>query len=223
MPLAKEEINRKLLHILSGSLIPLGIFYLPRLSGVDWRLPAGILGGMLAVSVVVEFARFRVPAVQRLFYAVAGSALRSEENRRLTGATYIYASSFLCAVAFARRADIACMALSIFVLGDAAAAIVGQAFGRTRIGKKSLEGTLACFATCMILFYAVFPFVPGLMEPWGGHMPVMVALAASVATAVLELFPVRLSRSLTVNDNLVVPLVAGAVMLLLDRFVLMGS
>ncbi|MBD3241832.1 MAG: hypothetical protein GF331_14685 [Chitinivibrionales bacterium] len=223
MPLAREEINRKLLHILSGSLIPLGIFYLPRLPGVDWRLPAGILGGMLAFSVAVEFARFHVPAVQRLFYAVAGSALRAEEDRRLTGATYIYASSFLCAVVFAQRLDIACMALSVFVLGDAAAAVVGQAFGRIRIGKKSLEGTLACFATCMLLFYAVFPFVPGLMKPWGGLMPLLVAMAASATTAVLELFPVRITQSLTINDNLVVPLATGGVMLALHRFVVTGG
>ncbi len=223
MPLAREEINRKLLHILSGSLIPLGIFYLPELPGADWRLPAVILGSMLVVSVAVELARFRVPAIQRLFYAVAGPAMRSDENRRLTGATYIYASSFLCAVVFAHRPDIACMALSAFVLGDAAAAIVGQSFGRIKIGKKSLEGTLACFATCMVLFYGVFPFLPGLMTPWGGAMPVLVALVASVTTAVLELFPVRITRRLTVNDNLVVPLAAGVAMILLDRFVLTGS
>jgi len=213
MALSREEINRKLLHIVSGSLIPLGIFYLPWIEGIKRWVPAGILGGILVVFLAVEFARLRWPSMQRLFYAVAGHSLRSEESQRLTGATYIFASAFLCSVVFMHRPDIAFMVLSMFVLGDAVAALVGQAWGRIRIGKKSLEGSLGCFLLCLGLFYLAFPFVPGLLDAWGGHMPLAIALFASLATTLLELFPIRLPGRVVLNDNLTVPVATGVLML----------
>ncbi len=212
VPLSKAEVNRKLLHILSGSLIPAGIFYLPRLLGVSVWFPALLLGAIAVVMVGVEAARMRVPAVQRLFCALAGGAMRSDEQRRMTGATYIFASGLICALAFVHQPHVAFMALAMFILGDAAAALVGQSMGRVRINGKTLEGSLGCLAVCLVLCFAVFPVVPGLLEAWQGRLPWPVAVAAAVTTTVLELFPVRLSAKLTLNDNLTVPLLAGLVM-----------
>ncbi len=213
MTLSRQEVNRKLLHVLSGSLIPLGIFYLPWLEGIGPAIPAAILGVILTAFLAVEFARLRWPPMQRLFFSMAGHALRKEESTKLTGATYIFASAFLCSLVFMDRPDIAAMVLCMFVLGDAAAALVGQAWGRIRIGGKSLEGSLGCFALCVALFYGAFPFMPGLLEAWGGRMPLVVVLVTSLATTLLELFPVRLPGRVVLNDNLTVPVVTGLLML----------
>jgi dolichol kinase len=209
----REEINRKLLHVLSGSLIPGGIFYLPMVPGLHPATPAVLLGVLLAVALAVEAMRFHVPWVQRTFYAAAGGALRPEEERRITGATYIFASGFLCALLFYRAPHLACMALSMFILGDAAAALVGLSIGRIRIGDKTLEGTLACFLVCLLLCVAVFPLLPRLLDSWGGRMPVLLAVTAALCTALLELFPLRISHRTVLNDNLTVPVLTGLVML----------
>jgi dolichol kinase len=107
------------------------------------------------------------------------------------------------------------MALSMFILGDAVAAIVGLGMGRISVAGKTLEGSAACFLLCLTLLVGAYPLVPGLLDAWGGRLAFPVVLAAALSTTVLELFPVRLGPRLVINDNLTVPLVTGALMLVL--------
>ena len=70
------------------------------------------------------------------FFNLFGSMMRTQEETQLTGATYIIAGSFICSCisltsdAFAASAFIS---LCLFVLGDAAAALCGKAFGRVKV------------------------------------------------------------------------------------------
>lgn len=212
MALRKEEINRKLLHLIA-LLMPAGIFYIPYLFSLNYFISVGILGGLLVGSVIIEHLRFKNPAVQKLFYAVAGSMLREEEAKSTTGSTYVIGAALLCSILFRSHPQIAFMVLFMFILGDAVAAIVGMSIGRIKIGKKSLEGSLACFTMCMVLFLGVFPFFPGILEQWGGKIPLMVAVGTSLAITVFELIPLRISKNLIINDNLAVPVIAGFTML----------
>ncbi len=212
MSLTKEEINRKLLHILSGCTIPAGILYIPRIPGVSESLPMIILGVMLILSIVTEYVRFNVPAVQKIFVSLVGTMLRTEEDKKLTGSTYIFASSFICTLLFAKQPHISFMVLNLFILGDAVAAIAGLSIGRIRIGKKSLEGSLACFILCLFLFFAVYPFVPLLLDEWQGRVPVPLIFITALCITVFELIPIRLSKNLILNDNLTVPIIAGFAM-----------
>ncbi len=212
MHLTKEEINRKLLHILSGCGIPAGILYIPLIPGASPQLPKIILGVLLFLSLTLEIIRFKVPAFHKFYFSMAGSMMRKEEDKKLTGATWIFASAFICTLLFPKTPQISCIVINLFILGDAIAAVVGLSMGRIKIGKKSLEGTLACFFLCLALFYLVFPHVPLLLDPWGGKTPLLFVLIVSLSVAVLELFPIRLSKTLTINDNLYVPVVVGAIM-----------
>ncbi|MBD3393672.1 MAG: hypothetical protein GF418_16210 [Chitinivibrionales bacterium] len=224
MALTSEEISRKVLHIFSGAIIPAGILYLP-VAARAGRLPSGIapsaypvivLAAVLAIFLVVEFVRLRVGSMQKVFTACFGTMLRREESGTMTGATYIVMSSLICSVLFLHRPAIAFMSLSTFIWGDAVAAVVGLSVGRIRIGSKSLEGSLACFTMCLIMYVALFPRVPLLLDSWGGTLPVAMSLCASLCTTLLELVPVRLARRFDINDNLTVPVATGLLILLLD-------
>ncbi|MDD5674730.1 MAG: hypothetical protein PHC61_11240 [Chitinivibrionales bacterium] len=217
MKLTKEEIQRKILHCFTGTLVPGAIFYLPFYKLLPMRAIILIIALFLAASLMIELARVRVPIVQKFFYKWFGHMLRPEEKYKITGSTYIAASALICALLFHRHPDIIAMALCLFVLGDAIAAIVGISIGRIKIGKKSLEGSLACFVLCMILFVAVFPFVPHLLDTWTGHIPFVTALIVALLVTVLELFPLKLSKTITLNDNLTVPVIAGLALLILQR------
>lgn len=215
MGLRKEEITRKLLHLFA-LLMPIGIFYMPR-----WSLPeylaAGILAFLLTGSVIIESLRFRVPVIQKLFFRFFGSMLREEESSKTTGSTYVIGAALLCSILFRNHPHISFMVLSLFILGDAIAAIVGLSIGRIRIGKKSLEGSAACFLLCMVLFYGVFPFVPELLNQWDGKVPVTIAVVTSLAVTLFELIPLRIAPKIVINDNLAVPVIAGCIMLGLSR------
>lgn len=212
MTLTKEEINRKLLHILSGCFIPLGILYTPKIPNIPNNLPMMILGILLLWFIAIEIIRFKIPAFQKLFFSLAGSMLRQEEDKKFTGATYIFASAFLCTILFYKQPYISFMVISMFILGDAAAAVTGLSIGRIRIGKKSLEGSLACFFLCLIMFFGVFPRVPLLLDDWRGQVPLPLIFITSLSVAVLELVPFRITKNFIINDNLYVPVITGAIM-----------
>jgi dolichol kinase len=147
--------------------------------------------------------------VQKLFFSTVGGMLRKEESKSLTGATWIFISAFLCALLFRDDPHIAFMALSMFILGDAIAAVVGLSMGRIKIGKKSLEGALANFFLSLVLMTVVFPSLPQLLSSWNGVMPMAIAVVAALSTTLFELFPIRLGSKVVINDNLIVPIITG--------------
>ena len=223
MALRKEEITRKLLHLFA-LLMPAGIFYLPHDKlkeafgfNVHYAVPVGILAFLVVGSVVVETLRFRMPAVQKVFYFCFGHLLRQEESAKVTGSTYVIGAALICSLLFVAFPHISLMVLTLFILGDAIAAIVGLSVGRIKIGKKSLEGSAACFALCMILFYALFPHLPWVLDTWGGRVSLPIAIAASLSITIFELIPLKITKKLVINDNLAVPVITGGIMLLMEK------
>jgi dolichol kinase len=221
MALAREEILRKVLHVFSGALIPAAIFYIPhyleqtgRLSdGVAaWVYPVIILSIVLAVFLVIEALRLHSPHAGRLFNRFFGSMLRKTEASTATGATYICASALLCSILFRHQPQVAFIALSTFIWGDGIAAIVGQAFGRIKIGKKSLEGSLACFGLSVLVLTLLFPALPGLLDSWGGRISMPLVLLTAACITIFELIPMRITPKFVINDNLAVPVITGFVM-----------
>jgi dolichol kinase len=219
MALKKEEVWRKVLHFIFGTIIPLGILYIPWYAEKQgwnvvqpWTLPPLILGVFLAGFILVESLRFRVPAIQNLVQKIGGKFLRKEESKKTTGATYINASALICSVLFRNHPHVSFMVIATFVWGDAVAALVGQSMGRTKIGSKSLEGSLACLTLCLVSFLGVFPHVPLLLDKWSGTITMAITIVASLCVTVLELVPMRITKKLTINDNLIVPVITGIVM-----------
>lgn len=206
--LPKEEISRKLLHLLA-LIMPTGIFYFTTFFHTSWVLPSILLGIAFFGSAIVERIRFVNPKIQALFYKFFGSMLRKEESFKITGSTWIIGSAFICSIIFRNEPYISFIVLTLFILGDAVAAIVGMKYGRIKIGKKSLEGSLACFLLCMVFFLFVFPIVPGLLESYGGKIPIEVAVSISLIITLLELIPLYVTRNFIINDNLAVPIIAG--------------
>ncbi|MBN1129489.1 MAG: hypothetical protein JXA71_10910 [Chitinispirillaceae bacterium] len=215
MKLSKEEIRRKLLHLFA-LLMPVSIFYAPQLSFHPVIVP-GVLGTLFIASVLVELIRFKVPHAQKLFFKMFGSMLRREEHFKITGSTWVIGAAFLCSILFRSHTHIAFMALVLFILGDAAAALVGISIGRIKIGSKSLEGSIACFLLCIALFYLVFPHIPGLLDAVEEKRnPILMAVTAFVIT-LFELIPLRIHPKVIINDNLAVPVIAGYVMVGMEK------
>jgi diacylglycerol kinase (CTP) len=222
MGLKKVEVGRKMLHFIFGTVIPLGIFYLPLYAEnkswkvvAYWLYPSTILAVFFVLFVAAEFLRRTVPAVADLFGKWFSGVLRNDEAQRITGATYICASSLICSIVFRNHPHISFMVIAAFIWGDAVAALVGQSIGRVKIGGKTLEGSIACFVLCLCFFGLVFPHVPFLLDAWNGSMPPALAVMASLCITILELFPLRLMARFEVNDNLLVPVVTGALMIFL--------
>lgn len=182
------ELGRKAIH-LGTFVIPVWIAVVP-----EPLCHRGLLFAFVAV-LTTDLLRLHWGPFGRFVHVRIGAYLRPRERQRLTSVHYLTAAALLLAW-IAPRA-IAATALGFLVLGDAAAALVGERWGRRRWGRKSIEGSVACFAGCVAAGALFMPQHLGA-----------VLVAAAVATAV-EALPSR------VNDNLSVPIAAAMTLWLL--------
>ncbi len=183
-----KELLRKTTH-LAGFFIPLIYIVLDK--------PKMILiaGAFVGIAVIVELLKWVSESFRELFFRFFEFILRRHERKgAITGATYYIIGTFLCIVIFDK--NIAIVSVFFIVLGDTAAALVGKAWGRIKlIGRKSLEGSAACFIVCAVI--SVFWIDP------------VIGITGAFVATLAELLPMR------IDDNLTVPIISGAVMQLM--------
>ncbi len=185
-----KHIGRKFYH-LTGGIGLLSLYYVLN------RESALIFYAVLFLVVLaVEIARLAVPAFNRFMFARFGSFIRRSEVNKLTGtAPYVLGVGLSL---FFYRLEVATAAICFLAFGDVAATTVGERYGKTKIGGKSLEGTAAFILAALCAGFLLYPVGVQLM-------PLVIIIGAVVAAGV-ELIP------LPVNDNLVIPVVSGGVM-----------
>lgn len=204
--LTKEEINRKLLHGLAV-VLPVSIFYGPDLFDVSRVFACFLIGFLFATSLAIEIMRLNHSAFGGWFHRFFGSMMREKESSQMTGATYVLAGSVLCSLISLyseSAAAAAFMGLTLFILGDAVAALVGKAVGRIKVGSKTVEGALGCYFLCVALAAFLFPRLPAFLADWGGQLSLFQILGISAAVSLLEFFPIKIGK-VVLNDNLYVP------------------
>ncbi|MFB3886516.1 MAG: diacylglycerol/polyprenol kinase family protein [Thermodesulfobacteriota bacterium] len=180
------EIKRKIVH-LATLIIPVGYALTSEDTALLFLLPLFL--GCLSIDLLRHYHSGMASLFQKYFF---GRVLREEEKRSLMGSTYFLFSSVLTILLFPK--SIAIVSLLILILSDTAGALVGKSIGRVRIFGKTLEGSGAFFLCALVIVWSY----PQLNRLSG-------SLAALGAT-VIEALPIR------VDDNLSIPIVAGAVM-----------
>ena len=184
-PAVRQEVGRKLLHLATG-VLPATIAWAP--SPWSWRGPLLAFCAVLALDI----ARLWHPGLRRWAARRIGGALRPGEHRGFISVHYLTGAAALLSLSLPPA--LAATAIAHLVFGDAAAALVGQRWGRHRLGRKSLEGSLACLIACVLVGWILLP-----------ERPVAFLASALVAT-VIEVLP------LPVDDNWSVPLASGAIL-----------
>jgi|CXWL01.1.fsa_nt_gi dolichol kinase len=179
----RGEVWRKLLHLFA-LVMPLGYFWVPRWTAVI------VIGFAFTISLTVDLARIRQWPMQKLWRPMVDRIIRPSELATFTGATHILLSGWLCPLLFSRPA--AALGMTMIILGDSAAALVGRRWGRHRYrGHRSWEGSAAFCLACVPASF----LIPGV--------PFTLGLAACMLATVVE----ALSRK--IDDNLTVPLIVG--------------
>lgn len=211
----KEEINRKLLHILAVGF-PFFIFYGPMELGFSKIEIFWIIFGIFLFSLVTDLSRLYSKSFKSWFFKRFGYLMRKLEQTQLTGATYIITGSLICSLISLKTeffAASAFLSLTLFILGDAAAALCGKAIGKIKVGDKTLEGAIGCFVLCILLTTFVFPYLPFFLSQWNGDFTWMHKIFFPLGIALLELFPLKFGQ-ITLNDNLYVPAVVSLLVLI---------
>ena len=183
---------RKLFHIGGGSFL-LGLYLL---LGRGNAIP---VFAVLFFSVLgFDLARIRSPRFNRWILRHFGSILRDEERDGFTAMPYFTSGAFLASLLYSP--PVAKASLILLTFGDVSATMVGQNFGRIRIGRKSLEGSAA--------FVLAGALAAILLSPLH-DLPLATIAIGALSGALIELVSTR------VNDNLTIPVVTGGVMTLM--------
>lgn len=155
--------------------------------------------GFAAWCWISELARVRFPVVTRAYMKLLGPIAHSHEHHKVNSATWYATALGILSV----TAEPVAITAAVAVLGvaDPMAGLVGRRFGRVRLlHGRTLEGSLAFVVSGVLAAALVLGvFYPGL----GALTVVLAALAASVLGALAELVSVSL------DDNLTIPLAAG--------------
>ena len=182
-------IWRRLFHLIAGSSVPVAGIFAP-----EERMVIA-LAVLAAGGLLLDLLRFRISWLNQVFLRWLAPLLKPEEGHRITGATYMLIAAVMVFYFFGTT--IAVAAMMFLALGDPAAAVVGRRTPGPRIWGKSPGGTAAFVAVALVV--AVLGGTGAVDYHWG-------LLVGAVVAGLVELAPLQL------DDNLTVPLVAGAAM-----------
>ena len=127
--------------------------------------------------------------------------LRDDEKYGYISSNWFLLGCFLSVFLFQK--EIAMLAITILIFGDAFAALIGMKFGKHKFKNgKSWEGTLG-FIGVSYLLLAGFYFALSLTLSFA-----LAALIVIPITAVSEVY----SKHLKIDDNLLIPLIFGVLM-----------
>lgn len=185
-----------MIHLSSISM-PIAYIWISRPAMLSFLVP------LLVVALIVEFLRWRIPAVESFIGKLFGQMLREHEKegvKKISGATYVILSATLCVFLFPKVVTIA--AFAVLIVSDTASALFGRRFGRHRFLEKSVEGSSAFVVTAILVVLAVSAVYEA---PWTF---IVAGVVASVAAAVAE----AMSYGVNIDDNLTIPLAFGVVM-----------
>jgi len=187
-----SEYKRKLIHLFNLA-IPFSYLYVFPEKWVFVKL----LSILMVLFIIFDILRHKVAWVKSLFTLFINSMLRSHEQEgKLTGATWVMIGAVISIILFSK--PVAIIALIFMSLGDSAAGLIGQRYGKHKIWNKSWEG----------FFGGLFGRIIVGMNY--SLLPMTISLSGAVAAMVMEILPIPL------DDNFKIPLGAGACMMTLS-------
>ena len=187
-----SEYKRKLIHLFNLA-IPFSYLYIFPEKWVFVKL----LSILMFLFIIFDILRHKVAWVKSLFTLFINSMLRSHEQEgKLTGATWVMIGAVISIILFSK--PVAIIALIFMSLGDSAAGLIGQRYGKHKIWNKSWEGFFGGLFVCIII---------GMNY---SLLPMTISLSGAVAAMVMEIVPIPL------DDNFKIPLGAGAIMMMLS-------
>ncbi|RLG13706.1 MAG: CTP--2,3-di-O-geranylgeranyl-sn-glycero-1-phosphate cytidyltransferase [Candidatus Nanohalarchaeota archaeon] len=183
------EILRKLVHLNGIYLVLLYEFF-------GKILTLGVLTVALVIALEAEYFRIEweknIPLFDVLF--------RQKEEKTLGGHVFLAIGAIIVISVFSK--EVAQLAILMAVVGDAAAAIFGRAYGRHFIPGlkgKAIEGVFAEFVADIIIGIVYFVlFCGGIGSMWWVVL-VMMAFSATITETVCS----------RMDDNLLVPVFCG--------------
>lgn len=188
--------SRKLTHT------SLGLFFVYFFVYSGWsQLEIWSLAGpFVAFAFTLEMLRHRKPRVNEWVWRVFGGMMRESEKTHINAAVLYILSMVIVYVVF--PLEVAMLTLLFIAIGDTVAGLVGIYWGRHKLSAHvSLEGFLACFATCALLA----ALCAGVL--FQNTLPLITLIPFALLSGVVGALAEASFKKL--DDNLVMPLLSA--------------
>ena len=186
----RREFLRKILHIIV-LVFPLLLLEFGKSICLPYFLVISIL------FILFDIFRIKSGAVKIFYDRYFSIVTKKYEVDKLTSASYVFLSMIIVVFLFDEVS--AAAALTIMILSDPIASLVGRVFGNLKlIGNKTLEGSIAFFISSIIILLLY-------------NFEVFEVLFVSVGATLIELF----SKKIRIDDNFLIPLVSATLLFVL--------
>lgn len=196
------RLHRRIFHLTAGSTFPTVYLFADK----ELVLPAAVATACAAI--IFELIRKYSHGFNRKFLALVAPLTKTSETHSVLGSTWMLIGTAICIGLLEQ--PLAVLALYYLSLGDPAAALVGERYGKHKIGSKSLEGS--------VIFLIVSIAIGSVLLATKLETPYAIMIIGAVAATITELTHIPGPTSRNLDDNLKAPLVAGALMALASRW-----
>ena len=190
---APPSVWRRIFHFFAASVTALLALVVPL---HEYML---IIGGLALLSLAVDTGRLRMGAMNRFLLRIFNPLLKTAEEGEITGATYVLIAAFFAFYFYG--AQVAIPVLLFLAVGDPVSALVGMRSPGPKFWGKSPVGSVAFVAVSLIAWAILVALGYGA---WSWAIVITAFIAAGV-----EFMPTP------VDDNLTIPMVSGAHLLLM--------
>ena len=192
----KQELLRKLIH-LSSFWIVFAIWFLPRV----WCIL--FLCAITIFVLVSEYETHKNSLCARIYRFLFSPVLREKEKDAVfgfSGAPYVLIAALALVIIVSK--SVAIFALSVLLISDSSAALMGRAFGRHHlIGHKTVEGTMA---------FLLSGFLISFLFQYTTYLPLNLCFCGVFLGCLGDLF----NEKIHIDDNLSIPLLTALPFLL---------
>ena len=192
------EVGRKAIHLL-GIILPITYHF------TDKKTMTTIIAILLITSFLMDKLRVKFDVINHPFARKIGlfKIFRIHEQNNLSALTLSFIAMIICIIISSK--PVFNLAVSIMILSDIMAAVVGMLFGNHKINGKSIEGSIAFFLTSCV----VSLIITIIYKQSFGFL--LVAIFSSLVATFTELF----SKNSYINDNMSIPVSVSIVMCIL--------
>lgn len=186
------HLSRKIWHMAGILAIAIGMALL------DPKDSLFYLSCLAIIIIPFDILRLKRPELNQKIVSLFKIVIRIEEVKTVSGFSFLIVGSMLVIILFPK--PVAVLSMLLLAFGDPASSTFGVLFGRDKLwGRKSLQGTLACFTVCTAVCALYFWYNNLMIE-----RIVLVSILGGFVGALSELLQIR-----RLDDNLTFPLFAG--------------
>ena len=186
------HLTRKISHVVGIAMIAFLADVLPQREGLFY------LGIAALIIIPFDILRLKRPDLNHRIITFFKPVIRLDEVHTLSGTSFLIIGVFINVILFPKK--IVVLSILLLAFGDPASSIFGILYGKDKIwGRKSLQGSLACFSVCTLVSGIYLLSRNDMVERF-----VLVSVLCGIVGALSELIQIK-----KLDDNMTFPVLAG--------------